>query len=909
MNIKKRLAMIMAVTLCIVSCMGCSSTTDTEEISIEEESSTEETSTPTQIIYTDADATGNNDGTSWENAYLTLTDALEEATAGCAIWVAEGTYYPTDDGDQSISFTMKDDVSVYGGFNGTETSLDERDWETYVTVLSGDIGVTGDSSDNSTKVVIAANNLIDGFTITAGQGNTGVGSDEDMAGGEMPPEGMEGDEMSENITDSDMDNEEIPSESTNSGITGGGMNGEEMPEEGTGEYGQAVGHLTTDIVTAGDATTSMHGNGIIIWNVAPTIKNCIITDNNGGKGAAVYILGLPESGELPTFINTVFSNNNGYGRGGAISMDMDTKAYFIDCIFDSNDCEAGKGGAIYNDIMASPLLENCLFINNTAESGAAMANDGNSNTIYSHCTFYNNTATEEGAALYQGSGAYNDPVVINSIIYGNYCDQGEVSVYDWAQCNPNISYSIVEYGYDGEGVLDVDPEFVDPDNMDFSLSETSPALTASDEGGQIGFDASLIDQRTDEDYETIKTYLQSLAVFETIEEIDLTNPVASEDATYIESVVYVDIDATGNNDGSSWEDAFTDVQDAIDYANASYLLTESYVEVWVAEGTYYTGEDRNDSFILREGVSVYGGFAGDETALSQRNYDANITILSGEIGDTSDVTDNSYHVVIGADNATIDGFTITGGYADGEDGLPYNKYGGGMLNFLAGFRDIPMIDYTIGFDVIVNNCIFSDNYAETGGATYTFHGGNPEYTSCTFINNTAKYGAASADVAGCNSIYTDCEFLDNYAIYKGGAIFTDYGSMSLFYDCNFEGNESGTAGGAIYVLDRASQEINNEMDFYLIDDTWSVTTDIYSSVYLENCSLVDNTAGTNGGAMYVYEASFAKIINSIFENNTSTDAAIVANNEATVILDDATTFVNNSPEDTLTEQLSQIIYE
>ncbi len=884
MKLKKILVLMLLCTMVLNLCSGCSSTTDSEDTTTEETAETE-------VIYVNTNATGNNDGTSWEDAYVQLFDALDVATEGESIWVAQGTYYPTDDDDRNVSFTMKDDVSVYGGFDGTETSLEERDWENNVTILSGDIGEVGDSSDNSVKVVIAANNLLDGFTITAGQGSTtsGMGEEPPMLEDGEIPEGMEG----------EFPEGEMPE----------GMEEGEFPEEGTSEYGDTVGHLTEDIVTDGDAESATYGNGIIIWNCAPTIQNCTITENEGGKGAGVYILGLPDSGEFPTFINCTISYNYGNGRGGGVAMDMSTQAYFIDCIFDSNYCEAGKGGAIYCDIMASPLLENCLFVNNYAESGGAMANDGNSNSIYSNVTFYNNTADEEGAALYQGSGAYNDPVVINSIFYGNNCDQGEVSVYDWAQCNPNITYSIVEDGYSGEGVIDVDPEFTDPDNMDFTFSDTSAALTASDTGGQIGFDASLLGTRTDEEIEEIKEYLLSLEEWEDVEEMDLSNPISADEASYIGDVVYVDAEATGNNDGSSWTDAFQDIQEAIYYAGAAYTLNGTSVEVWVAEGTYYTGEERDDSIILQEGVYVYGGFTGTETSLDERDWENNVTILSGEIGDTSIQTDNSYHVVIGADSAILDGFTITGGYADGEDGEPYNKYGGGMLNFSAGFRDIPMIDYTIGFDVIVNNCTFTDNYAETGGATYTFHGGNPEYNNCTFENNTAKYGGATADVAGTNAIYTDCDFIDNYAYYKGGASFTDYGSMAQFYNCNFDGNESETAGGAIYVLDRASQEINNEMDFYLIDDSWSVTTDIYSSVYLEDCTLINNTAGSNGGAMYVYESSYAKIVNCIFENNISTDAAIVANNAATVILDEDTSFSDNSPEDIVDLQQSDIIYE
>ncbi|OJF75927.1 MAG: hypothetical protein BKP49_09735 [Treponema sp. CETP13] len=725
--------------------------------------------------------------------------ALVNAHAEDQIWVARGTYYPTNSSDTSISFTMVDNVNLYGGFDGTETSISQRDWQKNVTILSGDIGVKGYSSDNTVKVVIAANSVIDGFTISDGamntkkqapmkgtsnqnameQGAPSMGQGESSMGQGKPPMGGQG----------GSGRGERPSMGSNTNS--------QLPETNT----VSVGHSNPGAITAGDAASSSNGNGIIIWGVAPTIKNCTITNNQGGKGAGVYIQGTKDLDKLPTFINTTISNNVATGRGGGVSIDMMSSAIFIDCVFDNNECTEGKGGAIYNDFGCSPLLENCLFINNKAQSGAALGNDGVSCPVISHCTFYNNTASEAGAALYQGTGPFNDPIVINSIIWGNYCTQDKKT-----------------------GIA----------SGDFSYGQDSVAYGAG-------------------------------------------------------------------SDGSSWENAFTSLQNAINYAGAAYSLKNQPVDIWVAKGTYTTGNKRSDSFVLRSGVTLFGGFNGTESTLDDRNSDLNITILSAEIGDTSIKTDNSYHVVIGADNATLDGFTITAGYADGIDGQIYDTKGGGLINYLAGDRVRPDITPTLGFDTVIVNCTFSNNYAEEGGASYTYHGGNPKFTNCSFINNKAQYGGSTVDRAGTNAIYTDCSFTNNNALYKGGATFTDYGSMSSFYNCSFSNNKSGTAGGAIYVIDRASQEIPNKTDFELIDSTWSNTNDIFSAVYIENSTFTANIAGTNGGAIYIYDGSYAKIVDSDFTKNVASDAAITANNSAKVYIDIKTSFSNNAPENTLAE--------
>ncbi|MFM2307043.1 MAG: hypothetical protein RLZZ367_1712, partial [Bacteroidota bacterium] len=133
-------------------------------------------------IYVDSSkVNGLNNGTSWANAYTSLTSALANAainpTCHTEIWVAKGTYYPTTNTNRSATFTWPKNVGIFGGFRGvtTDTALSSRDYINNQTILSGDIGTKGNTGDNSYVVVTSATNItntstLDGFTITGGNG-------------------------------------------------------------------------------------------------------------------------------------------------------------------------------------------------------------------------------------------------------------------------------------------------------------------------------------------------------------------------------------------------------------------------------------------------------------------------------------------------------------------------------------------------------------------------------------------------------------------------------------------------------------------------------------------------------------------------------------------------------------------
>lgn len=131
------------------------------------------------------------------------------------------------------------------------------------------------------------------------------------------------------------------------------------------------------------------------------------------------------------------------------------------------------------------------------------------------------------------------------------------------------------------------------------------------------------------------------------------------------TVIHVDIDATGLNDGSTWTDAFTNLQDGLDAAVPND-------EIWVADGTYNTSTSGSGGFgftFQTDLITLYGGFDGSEILLEQRDYTNNLVILSGNEGDPLSTADNAYQVMLcTGDDLIIDGVIVEDGNAHGNGG-------------------------------------------------------------------------------------------------------------------------------------------------------------------------------------------------------------------------------------------------
>jgi hypothetical protein len=261
--------------------------------------------------------------------------------------------------------------------------------------------------------------------------------------------------------------------------------------------------------------------------------------------------------------------------------------------------------------------------------------------------------------------------------------------------------------------------------------------------------------------ETFGQYTRTQVIHGAFPGVDVTGmlgPPAAFTICPVTAPLLVDAEAAGAGDGTSWEDAFTDLQDAL----AAIPPEACGVAIWVAEGIHTPagpGGDRAAAFRLANDVAIYGGFAGGETHRSQRDPVANVTVLSGDLNRDDDAggdnSDNSYHVVIGSgtdETAILNGFVITGGNADGG-AFPHNT-GGGMLN-------------SSGSPTVVGCLFVGQAAAEFGGAAFNTQGAEPLFVNCVFSGNTAAVGGA---VYNFNSdpLLTNCTISGNSADDHGG---------------------------------------------------------------------------------------------------------------------------------------------
>lgn len=268
--------------------------------------------------------------------------------------------------------------------------------------------------------------------------------------------------------------------------------------------------------------------------------------------------------------------------------------------------------------------------------------------------------------------------------------------------------------------------------------------------------------------------------------------------------IYVDWNATGKNDGSSWLDACRFLQDALAFAMPGD-------EIRIAEGTYRPDcnsanpdgtRDRTATFVLRNGVLVKGGYGGvRDDSPNNRDIQKYKTILSGEIGDSNTIDDNSFHVLTansGISDATIlDGLTIQDGNAYGSD--PHDR-GAGLYNNLA---HPTLIDckfehndanstggaiYNNWGSLVLSRCQFNENSAQAGGGIYS-DDGSPDLTGCIFINNQGTgFRSCRSHVA-----LEYCEFYGNSGSSGGGLRSAD-GQLAIS-NCVFGGNKAMQGGG------------------------------------------------------------------------------------------------------------------
>ncbi len=263
---------------------------------------------------------------------------------------------------------------------------------------------------------------------------------------------------------------------------------------------------------------------------------------------------------------------------------------------------------------------------------------------------------------------------------------------------------------------------------------------------------------------------------------------------------YVAPSAQGQNNGTSWTDAFTDLHTAL-------AAAQSGDAIWVAEGTYRTtnGTDRTARFQLKSGIKLYGGFAGSESSLDERDWTEHPTIFDGDIGVQGDSTDNTYNLLFlpfPDGNTQVDGIVFQNGVANGASGN-FNPTTAGAAMFIDGTDSIAY--------PLIKNCRFAHNTAGLGGgAVYANAGTNgaiaPRFQNCIFEHNRAAGGNGGAVYRNGSSWlewpddFKDCFFVNNSANSGGAILFADAQRLDTLQieGCTFQGNTAVNFGGAFH---------------------------------------------------------------------------------------------------------------
>jgi predicted outer membrane repeat protein len=337
-------------------------------------------------------------------------------------------------------------------------------------------------------------------------------------------------------------------------------------------------------------------------------------------------------------------------------------------------------------------------------------------------------------------------------------------------------------------------------------------------------------------------------------------------------VIYVDQKANGKNNGSSWEDAFNSLSDAIEEAGSPTKVKW----IWVAQGVYKpekvmqvglkcSGSPRCYNFVLRNNVSMFGGFSGFESKLDERDWEKNQTILSGDIDNSDTISSGDvYNVFLNYDinrSAVLDGFIVEFGNADykGSDiNGDHMKFGGGVCNFSNAHPT-------------VRNCFFRNNYSYVmGGAVSNTFGSHPLIEDSVFTENSSFRGAAVGSSDKSNAVIKKCSFINNSSEGMGGAVFNLNGSNVTISDSYFESNTAND-GGAIVNSKESNIKIFRSYfyDNYAERNGGAISSGNDTSFEVSSSVFAGNFSKEGGGAIEIYLGGISKIISSHFYNNST----------------------------------------
>ncbi|MGA1864103.1 MAG: right-handed parallel beta-helix repeat-containing protein [bacterium] len=619
-----------------------------------------------------------------------------------------------------------------------------------------------------------------------------------------------------------------------------------------GSNGSVVDFYNEGIYSELDGFTIQNGsggNGGGIWcsSSSPIITNCLISGNyasSNGGGFYCYL-------SSPSITNCIIGGNLAAGNGGGIYCDFSFPHITKSTI--SQNITSQDGAGIY--CRYSPhRITNCLIIGNTARNGGGITSSYSYSTIFEcsiyNCTFMENTSENGGGIYFQ----YASPMVKHCILWNDFPNE----IYRLGG-SPVVTYSLVQGGYSGEGNIDKDPEFVQPEIGNFYLSFDSPCIDAGDPE----------DVTVDDDKEGIprsKGAAVDLGAYEYVDRVSCT-PRASFTVNklwgYSPLTVGFDASSSGGilsdpddpnchddsgflwdfGDGSSASGMMVShtynhygVYDvsltlANDCATHSLPLSEVvYVKSPVptrevgteAEHPYNSIQEAIDDADDGEAILIHDGtyseninFGGKKITIFSENGPSATIIDGNSKGSAVTFYSLDYKKDI---YSVLDGFTIRNGSASN---------GGGI--------------YCYSSSPYIINCIIEDNSAGSNGGGIYCYSSSPEITKSIIKGNSAGSSGGGIYHYLSSPKITKSKIVENLAVATGGGIYCNYDySLTSVVNCIIAENLAGYEGGGIYFN--------------------------YSSTSVTNCTITENPAGYIGGAIYCYYSS-PVITNCILWNN------------------------------------------
>lgn len=764
-----------------------------------------------QVLYVNSIATGLNNGTSWANAFTNLQNAL--IACSDTIKVAKGTYFPSN-ANEYVSFWLEKSRIILGGFPniGNPSNLN-RNPTLYPTILSGSLP---NGTNLKSYIIVHGKNIdstsiLDGFIIKDAKQNPNfdAGLTLDKKGNCLLknivfkntlldysfPAIMIKDNSKPKFIDCKLDSSNGIINATNS-----------SPTFKTCIFQNSYGIINYKSKIKIDSCLFFKTRSTAIYN---SDSSDIFVNNSKFYGlynvntanTSNWTGSIVNNASSPIVTNCFFSDSTRPDSGGSIANYNNSKPIFTKCEF-RNGNAFYFGGTCYND-NSSPIFNKCVFVNSKASSaGGVFYNKNYSSPKIVNCIASN--CSGDGSFMFSEKSF---PYVINTSIVNALAGNIHVFVNAdssflklsnsilWNNLNSNItsnkdilnrtdpvlqpSFAIVKnsitqsFGVNGQNgnLVGSVPNFrniTNPAGFDntfyttddgLKLSSCSPALNVGSNNEINGYSSDIVDNNR---------------IFGSI--VDLGAYEFQGLFNNSQKTAFVNIIANGANDGTSWTNAYNNLQDAI--------LNPCLDTIKIAMGIYKADINNRDiSFAINRGIKIYGsypntGFPTD----AQRNINTHPTILSGDIGILNDSTDNTktlLKISCMDTSVVVDGIIIE--KAKGE----FPSYGGG-------------INATNNKDLKLNNIILRNNYAFHGSAIYSTNN-NIEISKCIFSKNTADGKGAlniSNSISGNMSKVKNSIFINNFSNQSGGGV---YCSTNTIFENSLLHKNNSRIGGGVYV--------------------------------------------------------------------------------------------------------------